>query len=274
VQASATRAAGQVAAQASLRILGVGLDFDSISERLRLGPSDTHRKGDHGVISRPYPSDMWLFDSPLPRSEPLDTHILWLRHVLSPRYESLRSFMKQYDVSVYCGITVEGATCSFAISPEALSVFVELDIPFDLTYIFTGYSEPACSEGLRVEDVAVANRPGTTGTVESGCEVELRVVSGGRKLGEGSVLASSGVSEPLRVPVDRRAAPDEHLRWLAGFLEEGADVISSWRKSSSVLVRCDLDVENDYGEFSLSGAAMAPLLRAAIPLEFCISLTG
>ena len=266
------RTAGRVAAQASLRILGVGLDFDLISERLRLGPSDTHRKGDHGVISRPYPSDMWLFESPLPRSEPLDTHILWLRRVLSPRYESLRSFMKEYDVSVYCGITVEGTSCSFTISPEALGVFVELDFPLDLTYIFTGYSGPACSEGLRGEDVAVADRPGTADTVESDCEVELRVPSGGRKLGEGSVLVPSGVSEPLRVPVDRRAAPDEHLRWLACFLEEGAHVISSWRKSSSVLVRCELGVVNDYGDFSLSGAAMAPLVRAAIPLELCISL--
>jgi Domain of unknown function (DUF4279) len=272
VQVGTARTAGRVAAQASLRILGVGLDFDLISERLRLGPSDTHRKGDHGVISRPYPSDMWLFESPLPRSEPLDTHILWLRRVLSPRYESLRAFMKEYDVSVYCGITVEGTSCSFTISPEALGVFVELDIPLDLTYIFTGYSEPACSEGLGGEDAAVSKRPGTTGTVESACEVELRVPGGVRKLGEGSVLTPSGVSESLRVPVDRGAAPEEHLRWLAGFLEEGAHVISSWRKSSSVLVRCELGVENDYGEFNLSGTAMAPLVRSGIPLEFCFSL--
>lgn len=268
MQGSAAQTAGHVAAQASLRILGIGLDFDSISERLRLEPSDTHRKGDHGLISRPYPSDMWLVESPLPRTEPLDAHIRWLRRVLSPRYEPLRSFMSGYEVSVYCGITVEGVSCSVRISPETLSIFSDLRIPLDLTYIFTGYA----AEGVQEQDADVTDRCGASATVEPVCEVELRVPDGSRKPCEDSEFVLPRASESLRVPIDRRAGPDEHLRWLGGFLEEGAHVIGSWRESGGMLVRCKLCVEDDYGDFNVSAQAIGPLVRTKIPLEFHLLL--
>src|SRR5687768_10387622 len=65
---------------ASLRIFGDQLDFDGITQHLRLAPTNHHRKGEQRTPQAPpYKHDFWAYKSPLPEDYPLAIHIdtLW-----------------------------------------------------------------------------------------------------------------------------------------------------------------------------------------------------
>lgn len=122
--------------RATLRISGDGLDFDDISQTLRLLPTHSHRKG--GQIkprSRPYLHDMWSYTPPIPEEGPLEDHInaLWsdIRH--AKRY--LLGLKETATVDVFCGYRSNVATAGIQVPHTCLTLFMELEIPFGLSII-------------------------------------------------------------------------------------------------------------------------------------------
>lgn len=87
-----------------------------------------------------------------------------------------------------------------------------------------------------------------------------------------SEISGEAAGQTLEVPLDRTLGLDAHMRWLGKFLSEGTDVLTSWQKSGKVLIRCEFSTEFDYGEFSLSPAALLLPVNLGIPLEFCVRL--
>ncbi len=74
---------------ARLRVVGSELDFSAISAALNLQPTYIHRKGERGHSPTPWEHDMWSYDPPLDKSEPLHKHIDALWESIEPHKEYL-----------------------------------------------------------------------------------------------------------------------------------------------------------------------------------------
>jgi Domain of unknown function (DUF4279) len=264
-----------VAALASIRIFGIGLDFEDISRRLGVQPSETHRRGERGLVSTPYSKDMWCLDSPHPRTDPLEKHLAWLRQVLLPHYDFLRSLKETCEVSSYCGITAGGNSCRFRIPHEAFGIFVEIGIDMDLSLIFVGYSD------LRIERADVKDLLHSVGSGAS-----LQIV--------GSRLDLTSISEALGVPpsafdhydkfgtkdghsnnlwsvaspLPRTEELDAHLRWLAGLVLRSHDSIRAIRKEVELFVQCNVVTKSDTGTVSISPEGLKLCTELDLPLDF------
>lgn len=123
---------------ASLTIYGQGLDIEALSAGLAADPSGIHCIGDTMHSGQPFPHDMWSLDSPLDRSEPLDAHLEWLQVALSPHYEFLRSVGKTARVVVQCWVQAFADSFDFRITPERMTMFTEIGIPWGISAILWG----------------------------------------------------------------------------------------------------------------------------------------
>jgi uncharacterized protein DUF4279 len=65
------------ACSATLRIFGNIPDLDEITWHLGVAPSGTHRKGERGwgPSLPPYEHDMWSYNAPVEKAEPLHVHV-------------------------------------------------------------------------------------------------------------------------------------------------------------------------------------------------------
>ena len=120
-------------------IRGARLNFEDISETLRLMPTHTHRQGEPSPLKgRPYPCDLWEISSPLSTDAPLDMHLKWMAKKLRPHYAYILS-LKSPDtsISIFWGYTTENEQNDFSISPEALEIFVTLGIPLEVSILAT-----------------------------------------------------------------------------------------------------------------------------------------
>lgn len=273
---------------ASLRIFGIGLDFEAVSRAMGAKPSDTHRIGDRGLLSKPYEEDMWRLDSPLSEKEPLDAHLRWLRQALEPRRDYLRSQMKSGEVSSFCGVRADGRECSFRVSGEALGTFVQLGIDMDLSLIFLGYSD--LEAGLSSQElVQTQNRASRSQerTYSKGSEVTLHVVGAGLDLSgmsndlglkasrahHSADLDVSGNVHPsdlwsLTVPLPRTDELDAHLRWLRAVLLPHAEFLRSLKSRAELSVCCDFGTESDTGGVSISPEGLRVCTELDVPLDF------
>lgn len=80
---------------------------------------------------------MWRYEVPISKEESLDVHIqtLWNKIKLFKRY--LLKLKESVKVDVFLGYRSNSGTAGFMISPESLEMFVELDIPFEVSVIVT-----------------------------------------------------------------------------------------------------------------------------------------
>ena len=116
---------------ASLRVAGSGLDFLAISTALNLQPTHVHRKGER----EPWEHDMWTYDPPLGKSEPLHKHIEALWESLRPHKQYLLNLKKQAKVDVFLGYRSDCETAGVEVPHTSLEMFIELQIPFGLSII-------------------------------------------------------------------------------------------------------------------------------------------
>src|SRR5437773_6080987 len=124
-----------ISAAAGFRIMGEGLDLETISNRLGLTPTHMHRLGERTQSGDSYQQDMWLFDSPLDKKKGLDAHLKWLDQQLRPHYDYLRSLKPRAKLDIFCSYTSEGDQGGFSLSPKALAIFTELGIKLELSLI-------------------------------------------------------------------------------------------------------------------------------------------
>jgi hypothetical protein len=124
----------EIYSSAGIRIIGQKLGLEDISRELGLVPSHVHRAGEFDKFGEPYAQDMWLLESPLGKHRELDSHLEWLIQHLESRFGYLKTLKGQAKIDVFCGYTsIDDGGLS--LSPEALSIFVELGIPMELSII-------------------------------------------------------------------------------------------------------------------------------------------
>jgi hypothetical protein len=122
---------------ATLRIFGDIPDLDEITQRLGVAPSDTHRKGDRGWGPNlpPYKHDMWAYDAPVKKAEPLYVHIDTLWNTFRDRKEYLLHLKQDLTVDVFLGYQSNCDNAGVEVPYQSLEMFRELQIPFGLSII-------------------------------------------------------------------------------------------------------------------------------------------
>jgi hypothetical protein len=268
---------------ASFRILGLDLDFPTISKALGVGPSFTRRKGEHGLAQTPHSTDVWCLDSPHSRSAPLDVHLTWLRDALLPSYKFLRSLKGECDLSIYCGVTIEGDRCQFRTSSSALRLFTELGIDMDLSLVFTGYSDSVSPDTGTASAKDQLDSEGARasfqifGTVFDADKIS-RTIGGGslqaRPSGDASVPKDSSPSDVwfLLPDVPQSTDLDAQLRWLGARLSPQVGFLTSLKRPIDMLIQCNFITGSDTGGVVLSSLGLEVCTKLDIPLEFKVLL--
>ena len=124
------------AAGASIRISGVGLDMQSISQALGHAPSHTHKRGEFNLLNEPYDTDMWILRSSLDGKQELDAHLSWLGAALLPHRDYILKLREKFNVDIYCYKTCYTEQASLDISSQTLRIFTELDLKLGVSLIF------------------------------------------------------------------------------------------------------------------------------------------
>lgn len=122
---------------ATLRIFGDIPDLDEITQRLGVTPSETHRKGTRGWGPNlpPYEHDMWSYNAPVKKTEPLNVHIETLWKTLKDRKEYLLHLKQSVTVDVFLGYQSNCDHAGVEVPYQNLEMFKELQIPFGLSII-------------------------------------------------------------------------------------------------------------------------------------------
>lgn len=121
---------------ATLRISGKELDFDDITNKLKLAPTSVHRKGERkGPRSPAYRDDMWLYTPPVDEQMELSHHIdaLWARIENAKQY--LIEMKEAATVDVFLGYRSNIDHAGIEVPYTCLKMFIELQIPFGLSII-------------------------------------------------------------------------------------------------------------------------------------------
>lgn len=123
---------------ASLRIYGDGVDIDKISRTLGFTPTHSHRKGERRTpSSAPWPHDMWSYQSLVDRARPLHEHIMALWDAIRPHIPYLRNLKQEFHVDVFCGYRSNSSTAGFEVDHRCLGLFLELEVPFQVSVIIS-----------------------------------------------------------------------------------------------------------------------------------------
>ncbi|MFC1834093.1 DUF4279 domain-containing protein [Thermodesulfobacteriota bacterium] len=121
---------------ATLRIFGDIADPEEISNRLRLSPTRTHRKGEKaGPRSPSYRKDMWSYSPPMAESEPLAMHIDALWSKLKPHSQYLLALKQNLEVDVFLGYRTNCDHAGIEVPHGSLEMFTELQIPFGVSIV-------------------------------------------------------------------------------------------------------------------------------------------
>jgi hypothetical protein len=120
----------------TLRIHGVALPFDEITERLGVQPTHIHREGERrGPQSPAYHEDAWHFQPPVPETEPLAHHIEALWDIVRPAVDYLKALKQRFKVDVFCGYRSNCDTAGFEVPHTCLALFTALEVPFGVSVI-------------------------------------------------------------------------------------------------------------------------------------------
>jgi hypothetical protein len=119
---------------ASIRIIGNDLVFETISNRLGVSPTHTHKAREVDKYGNSHTQDMWLLESPLGKQNTLDEHLKWLTRCLAPSYEYLKELKNTAKVDIFCSYTSIGDG-GLSLSPESLRMFYEIDLKLEISII-------------------------------------------------------------------------------------------------------------------------------------------
>lgn len=120
---------------ASLRIFSDDImDLDAITNYLGITPSYSHLKGEMNY-KKTFENSMWLFEVDLPEETHLDFHIQLLWSLLKPLKEKIIKLKEDFKVDIFCGYRSNSDTAGLVLEPSNLEMFIELNIPFQLSII-------------------------------------------------------------------------------------------------------------------------------------------
>lgn len=119
---------------ATLRIHGIHLPFDEITQALGVAPSHQHRAGERRrATAPPYAEDGWHFTAPVGEETELTEHLRCLWQVVEPHLSYLTGL--EATVDVFCGYRSNNGTAGLAVEPDALQIFTALNVPFGVSVV-------------------------------------------------------------------------------------------------------------------------------------------
>jgi hypothetical protein len=276
----------------SFRIFGPVLDFRLISRTLGVTPTKAFRRGSH---------DVWILTSPLLETEPLDSHLNWLRKVLSPHVDFLESLRSTAVLRNYCGLSPEFNHCHLIVSPQELEFLRRLGVSLEITILFL--VNPSDVEDSEVQwdkalmyralekaaggEDSAADPPHTTpvplGPLMSasfsararGCD--LAQISGDLYVGQSDhfrtderELSANGESVwMLESPLDPKTDVNAHLAWLAEKLHPHLGTIRSLPTATTLALRCMVRARTDQCAFELLPKSFNLPISLGIPITIC-----
>jgi len=266
---------------ASLRIFGSNLDFDLISHRLEIQPTETHRAGDRGASSREYEEDFWCLESPLSRLKPLNDHVLWLRGMLQNRRAFLNTVKENANVRSFCSVNTDGAHCSFDLTVDALRFFSELELNIELSTIFGGDFQqnrelitttlehlPSDTpvEGIFLEAIAR----------ETQAIIQLQDLGFRSSILQGGQLDSEFAGASHRWFLTGRGTEaldlDQQLREINNFLSKYTDIFRSIRETTDLVIRCKQTIHHETGGVDVFVGGLLEPIALNIPFHFDLTL--
>jgi len=196
-----------------------------------------------------------------------------------PHYDFLRGLQGKYDLSVYCGITIQGDRGQFLVPPDALRLFVELGIDMDLSLIFSGYSDLEAVNADAANAIDPLRSEGSDASFEvSGNPLDVSQIA--RTLGIGSSQTQrpgdagfSGKLSPtnfwfLAAPVSRSSELDAHLRWFGTKLLPHVEFLKSLKTQCEMLIKCNFVTRSDTGGVVISAEGLKAMTELDINLDF------
>jgi hypothetical protein len=92
---------------------------------------------ERGPHLRPYQHDMWLYQAPVPSTEPLHVHIDELWAVFKNRKDDLLELKERLTVDVFLGYRSGSDNEGVEVPAKSLEMFVALQVPLGLSIIVT-----------------------------------------------------------------------------------------------------------------------------------------
>lgn len=281
-------------ASVSFRIFGDTLDFGSISRALDLTPTKALHKTNY---------DVWLLDSALPKTEPLDAHLGWLRRVLSPHVEFLQSLKAHAELRNYSGINPKGRFCDFSVSPGEMAFLQDLGMSLEMTILFIGSASETEGEGSAIPWGKALIPRALLAAIDEGSEgsqappldfqppgptSKAAFTLAGHGLDFGmiaKVLSAEPTTAHKAGTVDGAGNYHEidlwqiesalqgtcdvgsHLIWMARKLLPYSQAIGSLMRHASAEVRCYLEAQSDQCGFEVPPESFELMVRVGMPLR-------
>lgn len=122
---------------ATLRIFGTIPDPGDITRSLGLEPTHFHRRGERrSPLADPWKHDMWSYQAPIERTEPLSVHIDVLWAAIREHKSYLLGLKSDaVTVDVFVGYRSNSDTAGVEVPYQSLEMFIELQVPFGLSII-------------------------------------------------------------------------------------------------------------------------------------------
>ena len=117
-------------ARVKFRIFAPGLEPETITQKLGLNPSHTHRQGDYPRGNPKYTAykhGMWALDSPLALNESFEAHLDALLALLEPQHAYICTLAESATVDFYCTLFWQNG---FQLPPQILSRIADLRAAF------------------------------------------------------------------------------------------------------------------------------------------------
>jgi hypothetical protein len=122
----------------SLRIMDAPHKHEEITATFGVQPTGCHKVGDiRTKIGKTWENDIWTVEAPFPRDVDLNIHLQWISDLIKPHGDFLRKLRDQgARIDVYCSFRTNTDLSGFAIRPERMVLFAQLEIPVEVSVMF------------------------------------------------------------------------------------------------------------------------------------------
>lgn len=125
-----------------LRISGIGLDIQGVSDGLKMLPDKSYTKGDifidhkHGGKETVYEEDCWIMGIESVDEESAEQLVNRFLAMLLPSADYLKKIATIHNATIWLSVFPDGEQLSIHLSEYAISKIHELGVSFDYTVMF------------------------------------------------------------------------------------------------------------------------------------------
>ena len=124
-----------------LRISGIGLDLDKISNALKIKPNHSHKKGDKlfdRITSKEieYTEDYWIYGVKTDEQQPVDLEIERFALRFTPYAAFFRKLSEESTITCWVSIFPEAEQCNIHLTRKTVEALHDIGATFDLSFAY------------------------------------------------------------------------------------------------------------------------------------------